>query len=117
MYLLMADPMDNRSSKIIREAVILILIDIFPVFLVILAIPDIVHVIESNNEFFFGSNADPLSVCSSKIKYVSFRSAQVGLLLGLVGFSFLRKRFRTVFYMMLVLNLILFICSVFVTWS
>ena len=100
--------MIGESSKRSNDLLNLVLINLVPVFLLIISFLDLLYVLKAPGAYPFGTENSPASIYTSQTRYVVFQSIHIFLLIALVGLSFFRRRFEVAFYVTLVLNLIAF---------
>ncbi len=99
---------NKRSGYAPKEILYLILINIFPLFLLLLLIPDLKTAIETPSSYPFGDSINPsASIYVSETRYILFHVIQIVFLLLFIAVSFLRDRFKAAFYIISAINLFL----------
>ena len=98
----------QQSPKPLNELLNLVLINLIPTFLLILECTDLKDVLRAPSAYPFGTEKSTISIYTSQRNYLIYTSLHILMLIGLIGLSFVRRRFRRAFYVTLVLNLIAF---------
>ena len=89
-----------------------ILMSVIPTLLILLFLSDMFNVYFGNDDYPFGSTAfSPISIYHSKTVYVTYHVAEISFLIAMIYFTF-KHRWR-VFYILLIINIVLFLYPIF----
>ena len=94
----------------IQKIGLLILLNIFPSFLLVLHIPDTIEAINSPGAYPFGDSINPSgSIYTSQTSYVTYNIVSILFLVLLIAFSFLWKKYQRAYLSLVVINFLLFV--------
>lgn len=88
----------------------LVLINIFPLLLILLNFADLLTVIESPGSYPFGASINATgSIYASQSVYFTFCIIQIVMLLSLISFSLFIRKYKKTYLVLLIINFLLFI--------
>ena len=104
-------PVENKKTgRRPRELLLLVLLNALPVLIIALLVSDLMAAIETPSSYPFGDSINsPASIYVSQTRYILFHVVQIVFLHIFISISFMRQRFRRLFYILVIINFLLFL--------